>query len=47
FEQARADKRAREEDDKRRTHWSDGYDGYGHSGYPYLGVWRQSDGCWY
>lgn len=47
FEQARADKRAREEDDKRCTQWRDVYDGYWHSGYPYLGVWRQSDGCWY
>ncbi|ONC50264.1 hypothetical protein AQ918_18960 [Burkholderia pseudomallei] len=47
FEQARADKRAHEEDDKRRTQWRDVYDGYWHSGYPYLGVWRQSDGCWY
>ncbi|MCS6456952.1 sel1 repeat family protein, partial [Burkholderia thailandensis] len=43
----RADKRAHEEDDKRRTQWRDVYDGYWHSGYPYLGVWRQSDGCWY
>lgn len=47
FEQARADKRAHEEDDKRRTQWRDVYDGYWHSGYPYLGVRRQSDGCWY
>ncbi|MBM5592563.1 sel1 repeat family protein [Burkholderia pseudomallei] len=47
FEQARADKRVREEDDKRRTQWRDVYDGYWHSGYPYLGVRRQSDGCWY
>ncbi|AIO65737.1 tetratricopeptide repeat protein [Burkholderia oklahomensis] len=45
LEQARAAKQADEDDYKWRTQWRDVYYGYWYSGYPYLGVWRQSD--WY
>ncbi|WGS45092.1 SEL1-like repeat protein [Burkholderia sp. JSH-S8] len=45
LEQARADKKADEEDYKWRTQWRDVYYGYWYSGYPYYGVWQQTS--WY
>ncbi|KVN28534.1 hypothetical protein WJ63_12340 [Burkholderia pyrrocinia] len=48
LEQARADKKADEEDYKWRTQWRDWRDvyyGYWYSGYPYYGVWQQTS--WY
>ena len=45
--QARAAKQADEADYKWRTQWRDIYYGYWHSGYPYLGVWRDTNWYWY
>ncbi|KVD88134.1 hypothetical protein WS62_17655 [Burkholderia sp. ABCPW 14] len=47
LEQARAAKQADEDDYKWRAQRRDVYYGYWYSGYPYLGVWRQSDWYWY
>jgi TPR repeat protein len=47
LEEARRAKRSDEEDFKWRTQWRSVYYGYWYSGYPYLGVWRQTNWYWY
>ncbi|WP_322045882.1 tetratricopeptide repeat protein [Paraburkholderia sp. J67] len=42
LQQARAARSSDEEDYRWRKQWRDVYDGYWRSGYPYVGVWRQT-----
>lgn len=47
LEEARAAKKSDEDDFKWRSQWRNTYYGYWYSGYPYLGVWRQTTWYWY
>ncbi|CAG2143230.1 SEL1-like repeat protein [Ralstonia mannitolilytica] len=47
LEEARAARKSDEDDFKWRSQWRNTYYGYWYSGYPYLGVWRQTTWYWY